>query len=135
MTKNVADNEVDNHEGECANNKTNTGVKDSFFSFFGFAGVARRSHILDTADNNVDNGNESGYADDGAEDASDGGLQAVGIAIAASSFFDRFWYIRTANVGVCGESWHGEDCGKPKDAKSNGDNGFKIFFHSVSPLK
>ena len=134
MTKNVADNEVDNHEGECANNKTNTGIKDGFFSFFGFAGVARRSHILDAADNNVDNGNEPSYADNGAENASDGSRKSVGgIVITASSVcygcYSGFTWIAFNSFVIGCKSRYCCDSSETNDAKNSDGSDFKIFFH------
>ena len=71
MTKDIADDKVDNHEGKCADDKTNASVKDGFFGFFDFAGIARRSHILDASDDNVNNGYEPSYADNGAKNIGD----------------------------------------------------------------
>ena len=67
------DGKLGDGEGEGADSETDSGVKDSVFGFFNFAGVAGGGHILDAAIDNNDDGDETENTNDDFDDVADYG--------------------------------------------------------------
>ena len=71
ILEDIRNDEVD--DGECENNdyETNDTVKNGILGFFDFAGITRRSHIADTADNDDDYGDDTKNGNNCIDNASD----------------------------------------------------------------
>ena len=72
LFKDADKNEIDDGEGKGADDETDAGIEDGVFGFFGFAGVARRGHILKTTDDDKDDCNNTSDTNYNVEDALDG---------------------------------------------------------------
>lgn len=98
----VFDDEVNNGEGKDADYKTNEAVEDGVFGFFDFASIARRSHVINTADNHHYYADEAEYTNDGIDDT----RNAVGKIFVPTSYCCdtgcSFIGVRS-NLGVCSE--------------------------------
>ena len=66
-----ADSPVDNSKSKSDDDETDAGVKDGVFGLFDFACVTGRSHIANATFDEINDGDESGNADDGVEQAGD----------------------------------------------------------------
>ncbi len=87
IRNNVADDKVDDSERQDADNETNQTVKDGVFSFFNLAGIARRGHVVDAADNHHDDTDDAEHADDTVKNGSD---RLVERSFAVINIFSRF---------------------------------------------
>ena len=56
---NVRNGEVDDGEREDDDDEADTGIEDSFFGFFEFAGIPGRCHVVDATNDDIYDGNES----------------------------------------------------------------------------
>ena len=56
MFNNISNGEVDDGKGEGAYYETDTGVEDSFFSFFYFGGFTVGGNVIDATDDNEGHG-------------------------------------------------------------------------------
>ncbi len=82
------DDPVNDDKGENHDDETNNGIKNSIFGFLNFGSITSGSHILNTTDNNEDDGNDAGDTDDGVEDVLDNSWETIFGAIATVGFFD-----------------------------------------------
>ena len=86
MFKDADKNEIDDGEGKGADDETDAGIEDGVFGFFGFAGVARRGHILKTTDDDKDDCNNTSDTNYNVEDALDGVKEIAGTTTAGGFF-------------------------------------------------
>ena len=86
-----ADGPVDDSEGKGADDETDAGVEDGVSGFLEFAGVALRSHVIDTTDDDEDDGDDADNGDDGIKDNDDDivyGIFVATILIATGGAFN-----------------------------------------------
>ena len=89
LAENSTNGEIDDGKGQSTDNKADNSVKDSIFSFLNFTGVTGRSHVINAADNDEDNGDDATDADNNIKDVlNDIGELTGGTATAARSSFD-----------------------------------------------
>lgn len=71
LPKNISNDEVDDGEGESANDEADDSIENGVFGFFNLGGIAGGSHVINAADYNEDDGNEAGDKNDGIENPDD----------------------------------------------------------------
>ena len=67
------DGPVDDGESESTDGEADEGVENGVLGFFELAGVTGGGHIINTTDDDKDNGDNAGDTDDGVKDALDNG--------------------------------------------------------------
>lgn len=77
---------VDDGKGKSADGETNKGVKNGSFGFLNFGCITTRGHVVNTTDDNVDDGNKTSNGDDGIQDTGDDGWKTIFAASASGSF-------------------------------------------------
>ena len=88
LVEDTSNDEVDNGKGKSTDNQSDTGVENSCSGFFGFAGIARRSHVFDTSDDNEYHRYKATNENDGFEDTSDSRWKSRATSATAVSGFD-----------------------------------------------
>ena len=89
MFKHTVDDEIDNSKGESTDNEANNSIENGVFGFFGLTGITRRSYVLETTDNDEDDGNNAGDTNYDIKDAFDSIKKSIWAGTTtASGFFD-----------------------------------------------
>ena len=81
-------NEVNNEEGESTDNQTDTSIEDSVFSFFDFTSITGGSHVLNAANDDENDGNDTTNENDSSENILDDAREFIGTSATTRGGFN-----------------------------------------------
>ena len=96
------DSELGDSEGESGDGEADAGVEDGILGFFGFGGIAGGSHVLDAADDDEYDGDNTEDANDSTDDIADDVFYVAATSATVGIFnWLRNGWAAAKVVGVC----------------------------------